>query len=255
MPADTAVTPVNAADVAGSVVNTTQAAMHDLSMWGMFMQADLVVKSVMIMLLFASFWSWAIMIDKYMRFKTLRILSAKFEKEFWSAGMIDKFYDRIKKRGNHPLVHVFTSGMEEWLRSRDEIKTMDDNVFSIGVRERVSQMMSITRNREMEKLEKGLSFLGTVGSAAPFVGLFGTVWGIMNSFTQIAASKNTTLAVVAPGIAEALLATAIGLFAAIPAVMGYNKFIAEVDNFSQRMEDFSAEFSALLSRQLDSEGK
>lgn len=247
---DTAVTPVASSDVAGSAGSL----VHDLSILGMFMQADFVVKTVMVALLFASFWSWAIMFDKYVRYKSVKIASNRFEKEFWSSNAVDKFYERIRKRVNHPLAAVFVSGMDEWYRSRRENTGGNGSTLHVGVRERIAQVMQISRNRETEKLESGLGFLATVGSSAPFIGLFGTVWGIMNSFTSIAASKNTTLAVVAPGIAEALLATAIGLFAAIPAVIGYNKFSGELDRILNRMEDFSAEFNTLLSRQLDNEG-
>ncbi|MBM3617633.1 MAG: protein TolQ [Alphaproteobacteria bacterium] len=246
---DTAVTPVASADVAGGAA----AAVHDLSILGMFMQADFVVKAVMISLLLASFWSWAIMCDKYVRFKAIRMSTNRFEKDFWSSGAIDKFYEKVKKRATHPLAVIFTAGMEEWYRSRQEGSAAIHPGLRIGVRERVSQVMQITRNRELDKLEHNLGFLATVGSSAPFIGLFGTVWGIMNSFTSIAASKNTTLAVVAPGIAEALLATAIGLFAAIPAVIGYNKFSGELDRLTGKLEDFSTEFNTLLSRQLDTE--
>lgn len=253
MAVDTAVTPVDSTEMAGSISGVMS--MQDVSILGMFMHADFVVKAVMIMLLLASFWSWAIMCDKYVRFKSLKMQSRRFEKEFWSSGAIDKFYEKTKKRGNHPLAHVFVAAMEEWYRSRKDVTAAASAQLRVGIRDRVAQMMTITRNREAEKLENGLGFLATVGSAAPFVGLFGTVWGIMNSFTSIAAAKNITLAVVAPGIAEALLATAIGLFAAIPAVIGYNKFSGELDRFAHRMEDFSSEFNTLLSRQLDSEGK
>lgn len=253
MAVDTAVTPVESTEVAGSV--SAAAAMQDLSVFGMFLHADFVVKIVMILLLLASFWSWAIMFDKYVRFKSIKSQSSRFEKEFWSSGAIDKFYEKLKKRANHPLAIVFTAAMDEWYRSRKDIAATASAQLRVGVRERVAQVMQIARHREAEKMEAGLGFLATVGSAAPFVGLFGTVWGIMNSFTGIAAAKNITLAVVAPGIAEALLATAIGLFAAIPAVIGYNKFSGEQDRFTHRMEDFSAEFNTLLSRQLDSEGK
>lgn len=247
---DTAVTKVAESDVAGSAAVLA----HDLSILGMFMQADFIVKAVMISLLLASFWSWAIMFDKYVRFKSVKISTNRFEKEFWSAGAIDKFYEKIKKRVNHPLALVFTAAMDEWYRSRREGTSNVPSSLQVSVRERIAQVMLIARNRETEKLESGLGFLATVGSSAPFIGLFGTVWGIMNSFTSIAASKNTTLAVVAPGIAEALLATAIGLFAAIPAVIGYNKFSGELDRILNRMEDFSTEFNTLLSRQLDGEG-
>ena len=251
MAVDTAVQPVNQTALEGSV--TAAQAAHDFSVWGMFVQADFVVQTIIIMLLASSIWSWAIIFDKYMRFKTLKFMSSRFEKEFWSSGAIDKFYEKVKKRGNHPLVHVFIAAMDEWYRSRKGASSASSSV-KVGVRERITQVMQIARNKEVERLERGLGFLGTVGSAAPFIGLFGTVWGIMNSFTHIAMSKNTTLAVVAPGIAEALLATAIGLFAAIPAVIGYNKFTGELDRFIGRMEDFSTEFITLLSRQLDSEG-
>ncbi|MCH2548347.1 MAG: protein TolQ [Alphaproteobacteria bacterium] len=253
MAVDTAVTPVESTEMAGSV--NAVMAMQDISVLGMFMHADIIVKAVMILLLLASFWSWAIMFDKYVRFKALRAQSNRFEKEFWSSGAIDKFYEKTKKRNNHPLARVFIAAMDEWYRSRKDIANNTTAQLRVGVRERVAQVMLISRNREAEKLENGLGFLATVGSSAPFVGLFGTVWGIMNSFTSIAAAKNITLAVVAPGIAEALLATAIGLFAAIPAVIGYNKFSGEMDRFAHRMEDFSTEFNTLLSRQLDSEGK
>lgn len=253
MSVDTAVTPVDSTEVAGSV--TSALSVQDMSVLGMFMHADFVVKTVMILLLLASFWSWAIMFDKYVRFKSLKAQSRRFEKEFWSSGAIDKFYEKVKKRGNHPLAIVFVAAMDEWYRSRKDVAAAATAQLRVSIRDRVSQVMAIARNRETEKLESGLGFLATVGSAAPFVGLFGTVWGIMNSFTSIAAAKNITLAVVAPGIAEALLATAIGLFAAIPAVIGYNKFSGELDRMSHRMEDFSAEFNTLLSRQLDSEGK
>jgi biopolymer transport protein TolQ len=254
MTANTAVTPVSSANVASAAADGASIPMmHDLSVLGMFMQADMIVKAVMISLLLASFWSWAIMCDKFVRFKGVKIATNRFEKDFWSSGAIDKFYEKIRKRVTHPLAVVFTAAMEEWYHSRQEGKTNINPGLHVGVRERVAQVMQLNSNREMEKLEQGLGFLATVGSSAPFIGLFGTVWGIMNSFTNIAAAKNTTLAVVAPGIAEALLATAIGLFAAIPAVIGYNKFSGELDRLSSRLENFSAEFNTLLSRQLDAE--
>ncbi len=256
MTAETAVTPVESADVAGSVATAASGGgMHvaDLSMLGMFMQADFVVKSVILILLAFSIFSWAIIVDKWMRFKALKFQSSRFEKEFWSGGAIDKFYEKVKKRSHHPLAHVFIAGMDEWYRSRKQANSPNAGIRA-GVTDRVSQMMQITKNREIYKLERGLGFLGTVGSASPFIGLFGTVWGIMNSFTSIAISKNTTLAVVAPGIAEALLATAIGLFAAIPAVVGYNRYSGELDRLIGRIEDFSSEFVTLLARQLDNDG-
>lgn len=250
MAVDTAVTPVSSADVAGKVAVAAQ----DMSVWGMFLHADMVVKTVMILLLIASIWCWAIMIEKYMRFKAIKVQTNRFEREFWASSAIDSFYDRARKKGKHPIAQVFSAGMDELMESKRDV-AQNSGQFRSSLRERIASMMNIQRNREVEKLETGLGFLATVGSAAPFVGLFGTVWGIMNSFTSIAASKNITLAVVAPGIAEALLATAIGLFAAIPAVIGYNKFSAELDKIDARLSDFSGEFNTMLSRQLDSEGR
>jgi biopolymer transport protein TolQ len=239
----TAVDAVGATELAGNV------AQADMSAWGMFMQADLVVKFVMIALIMASIWTWAIIFDKIMRFKTIKQRSAKFESDFWSADALDGFYEKVKRRANHPYAIVFMAAMEEWFRSSKT--TGRARLSGAGMKERIAQIMGVARNRELDELEKGLGFLATVGSSAPFIGLFGTVWGIMNSFQSIAVSKNTSLAVVAPGIAEALLATAIGLFAAIPAVIAYNRFNGELNKFAGRLEDFSVEFEALLSRQTE----
>lgn len=252
MPVSTAVDPVAATNLAGSVTN----AAHDLSMWGMFMQADFLVKSVMLMLLLASFWSWAIIFDKYLSYKSAKQKAEKFENDFWAADALDEFYHRTsKQRHPHPFAKVFLAAMDEWERSKEKFGRGGNGRLSgagsANVPERVSKVMSVAINRELDHMEHGLGFLATVGSTAPFVGLFGTVWGIMNSFAAIAGSQNTSLAIVAPGIAEALFATAIGLFAAIPAVVAYNKFSSELDKFSGKMEDFSVEFHTLLSRQID----
>lgn len=241
----TAVESVGAAEIAGNVAQT------DMSAWGMFMQADLVVKFVMISLILASIWTWAIIFDKMMRFKSIKQRSAKFESDFWSADALDSFYEKVKRRANHPYAVVFMAAMEEWFRSSGKSGNARMRLSGAGLKERISQIMGVARNRELDELEKGLGFLATVGSSAPFIGLFGTVWGIMNSFQNIAVSKNTSLAVVAPGIAEALLATAIGLFAAIPAVIAYNRFNGELNKLAGRLEDFSVEFEALLSRQTE----
>ncbi len=241
-PVDTAVQSVNA--------GAAHMGAADMSIIGMFMQADLVVKAVMISLLVASFWSWALIFEKIARFKSVKMKAARFEQEFWASNALDQLYDQIKKRGDHPFTVVFCSAMEEWFRSGRATQRKTTALAASGI-DRISKIMSVARNRELEKIERGLGFLATVGSAAPFVGLFGTVWGIMNSFQSIAFSNNTSLAVVAPGIAEALLATAIGLFAAIPAVIAYNKFSAELGKFAGRMEDFEIEFAALISRQTE----
>lgn len=242
----TAVTGVDATTLAGSAAG----AVHDLSMWGMFLQADWVVKSVMVMLILASFWCWAIIFEKFFTFKRIKEKAARFENEFWASEALDKFYEKSKKRANHPMAVMFVAAMEEWFRSKTS-NMLAPQGFRLSLKERIVQVMLVSRNREIENLERGLGFLATTGSAAPFVGLFGTVWGIMNSFHAIAASKNTSLVAVAPGIAEALFATAIGLFAAIPAVIAYNKFNTEVTRFSNKLDDFSVEFDTILSRQLE----
>ena len=175
-----------------------------------------------------------------------------FENQFWSGDSLEKLHKKLKDKPNHPMAAVFVAAMNEVKKTN--LKKNKSSEMRVGLKERVNKAMQVSKNRSLEKLENGLGFLASVGSTAPFVGLFGTVWGIMNSFTSIAAAKNTSLAVVAPGIAEALFATAIGLVAAIPAVIAYNKFGSELDRFSLRLEDFSDEFSSLISRQLD-EGK
>lgn len=242
--ANTAVTPVQSTELAGSV-------SHDLSLIGLFSNADPLVMAVMTGLMLMSLLSWAIIIDKFYTFRNLKSKTSKFEQEFWSADALDQFYDRLKKRkASHPIVVVFSAAMEEWSRSRQAEKRTTSGEIQIGLKDRMAQMMSVARNRELEKVEGGLGFLATAGSAAPFIGLFGTVVGIMNSFTSIAGANNTSLAVVAPGIAEALFATAIGLFVAIPAVIAYNRFSQDLGKFAGRIDDFATEFHTLLSRQM-----
>jgi biopolymer transport protein TolQ len=240
---NTAVQGVDSTTLAGT------AATHDFSMVGMFMQADWVVQIVMVLLLLASFWCWAIIVEKWYLFRNIKAKAVRFENEFWASEALDKFYEKSKKRANHPMAIIFVAAMEEWFRSKTGSPT--GTGLKMSLRERIVQVMQVSRNRELERVESGLGFLATVGSSAPFIGLFGTVWGIMNSFHAIAASKNTSLVAVAPGIAEALFATAIGLFAAIPAVIAYNKFSNELARFSNKLEDFSTEFDTILSRQLE----
>lgn len=231
---------VDAALLAGSVE-------HDLSIWGLFWQADLVVKSVMLLLLAASFWSWAIIFDKAFRLRRLRGKADNFEEAFWSGGSLEQLYDRIGDRPPDPLSAVFVAAMREWRRH----SSRGARPSSSALQERIERVMGIAIGREMDRLERQMIFLASVGSAAPFIGLFGTVWGIMNAFTSIAAEANTNLAVVAPGIAEALFATAMGLVAAIPATIGFNKLNNDLGRYGQRLEAFAAEFTAILSRQLD----
>jgi biopolymer transport protein TolQ len=221
------------------------AAATDLSPWALFLEADIVVKAVMIGLLLASIWSWAIILDRARRLKAINREAEKFEEHFWQSESIDALYDKAAK-SKHPSAVVFGAGMGEWRRSLSKGRLDRE-----GVRARLTSIMNVAIAREVDELSDRLNILATVGSVAPFVGLFGTVWGIMRSFTAIAATQNTTLAVVAPGIAEALFATAIGLFAAIPAVIGYNRLLHGIGRLEARLSHFAEEFHGLLSRQLD----
>lgn len=225
-------------------------AAADLSFLGLFMQADMVVKFVMILLVLASVWSWAIIFDKWMLFSSIRSKSKNFEKTFWSGQSLESLFERVKGRENHPLALVFGAAMQEW-QTRNVKDMPNRQHLRAGTKERISQAMIVASSKSIDKLEKNLSFLATVGSSATFVGLFGTVWGIMVSFQSIAISKNTTLAVVAPGIAEALLATAFGLVAAIPAMVFYNKFATELNKIANNISDFSNELGSIISKELD----
>jgi biopolymer transport protein TolQ len=218
----------------------------DLSFVSLFLSAHFVVKLVMIGLLTASVWGWAVIVDKTISFKRAKKEADDFEKAFWSGQHLDELYQVLTQRKNRTLPAVFVAAMREWKRSIEGAPKLPG-----GVLMRVQRVMDNTITSEIDRLERRLMFLATVGSTAPFVGLFGTVWGIMSSFQSIAASKNTSLAVVAPGIAEALFATALGLVAAIPAVIFYNKFSHELSRHSARLESFSNEFMAILSRQVD----
>jgi len=217
-----------------------------ISIWDLFQHADFVVKFVMIGLLIASVAVWAIAIDKVILYTRTRRAMDSFEQAFWSGQSLDELYRSLASRPTHSMAALFVAAMREWKRS------VEGQARSFaGLQMRIEKVMDVTIQREIARLERRLLVLATVGSAGPFVGLFGTVWGIMTSFQSIAASKNTSLAVVAPGIAEALFATAIGLVAAIPATIFYNKFAGEVNKQAQRLEGFADEFSAILSRQID----
>ena len=224
---------------------------HDLSLWGLFLQADWVVKLVMIGLLLASVWVWAIIFEKVTAIRRANRAADAFEEAFWSGGSLEELYRREGETPSHAMAAVFGAAMREWQRSAAGLPAAAGAVVATGLKERVERAMAITIQREMERLERWMVFLASVGSIAPFVGLFGTVWGIMNSFAAIAGMQNTNLAVVAPGIAEALFATAIGLVAAIPAVLAYNKISTDLARFAARLEGFAAEFSGILSRQAE----
>jgi len=227
------------------------ATAHQITIWGLFWQADLLVKLVMILLLAASVWCWAIIIEKLMRIRRLNAQADAFEESFWSGGSLDALYDRIGKRPEDPMSATFAAGMREWRHAADRGL---GSSMKTSLQQRVERVMSVTIGREMARAERYMTLLASVGSTAPFIGLFGTVWGIMNSFTSIAASNNTSLAVVAPGIAEALFATAMGLVAAIPAVIAYNKFSTDLSRYADRLETFAGEFAAILSRHLEERG-
>ncbi|HRK72381.1 MAG TPA: protein TolQ [Micropepsaceae bacterium] len=227
----------------------TEFSDESFSMWALFMRADLVVKAVMLMLLAASFWSWAIIVEKWSRYGSVRKKTDRFEQTFWSGRSLEDLYNTAGAKPDNPMAVVFAAAMREWRRSQETGPVQ--TAFLPSVKERIDRVMSVTITRESERIERNLGFLATVGSTAPFVGLFGTVWGIMNSFRAIAVSQDTNLAVVAPGIAEALFATALGLLAAIPAVIFYNRYVSEAGRLTSRLDGFADEFSAILSRQLD----
>jgi biopolymer transport protein TolQ len=219
----------------------------DISIWHLFWQAGWVVKLVMIGLGLASIWGWAIIIEKFIMVRRMNTENDRFEQMFWSGRSLDDLYIALGPRESMGLSSIFMAAMREWKRSQDAAMRAGFQ----GVKERIEKVMDVQIQKEMGRVEARLLFLATTGSAAPFIGLFGTVWGIMTSFQAIANSQNTNLAVVAPGIAEALFATAIGLLAAIPATIFYNMFTADAARIGTRLENFADEFSAIISRQLD----
>ena len=223
----------------------------DLSLWGLFVQADIVVKLVMVGLLAASVWVWAVVFEKVTTIRKANKEADAFEDRFWSGGSLDELFDREGTNPNHPMASVFAAAMGEWRRS---LRVAGADISHTSVRERIDRAINVTVQREMERMERWMVFLASVGATAPFVGLFGTVGGIMHSFSAIAALHNTNLAVVAPGIAEALFATAIGLVAAIPAVLAYNQISNSLSRFAGRLDNFGSEFSAILSRQSEERG-
>lgn len=221
----------------------------NFTLLGLFLQADWVVKIVMLGLLAASVWCWAIIVDKSLLYGRANREMNRFERVFWSGQSLEELFQQMQERPAMGLGAIFVAAMKEWKRSHEQ------NAASfIGMQARLEKVLDVAIGRESDGLERRLAFLATVASASPFIGLFGTVWGIMNSFTSIAASKSTNLAVVAPGIAEALFATALGLLAAIPATIAYNKLSADSNKLIGRLESFADEFSTILSRQLEARG-
>ena len=220
-----------------------------MSIWGMFNHSDMFMKALIIALLLASVWSWAIIIEKWRTFKKIRSRSASFERQFWSGGSLETLYTDLNGKAKDPLSAIFLAAMKEWKRS---MRTRKEGSFKgVNLQERIEKVMQITIEREIENLNNRLIFLASTGSVAPLAGLFGTVWGIMASFQAIGVTKNTNISAVAPGVAEALLTTAVGLIAAIPAVVAYNKFANDIERFTNKMETFAGELEAIISRQIE----
>lgn len=225
-------------------------AVTDFSLLALFLRADLVVKTVILLLILSSIWSWVIISSKFITYKRLKQLESEFDEIFWSGNSFDDLYETFKHNQNDPKSKIFCSAMEEWKKSKRGRSQMNSSYIN-SLKERMNRSMLVTFNKESELIEKNLTFLATAGSTAPFVGLFGTVWGIMNSFQSIAIAQNTNLAVVAPGIAEALFATALGLFVAIPAVVAYNKISSDLSKYFLSLESFIDQFSTIFFRQLE----
>jgi len=208
----------------------------DFSLLSLFVRADFIVKSVILMLIGCSIYSWAIIIEKFKLFKKINLEAEEFEAKFWKSKSAETFYNNLPANLDNPMASLFKDSMQTLLKSKSKS----------NLNERLSGMLEINIEKQMVKIDKGFTFLATVGSTAPFIGLFGTVWGIMNSFQSIAISRNTSLAIVAPGIAEALFATALGLLAAIPAVVAYNKFNSDSKKYTQKLENFSKRFLSII---------
>ena len=222
------------ADISSQAVGLASSA--DFSLMNLFIRADIIVKSVIILLIVCSIYSWAIIIDKFKMFKKINILSQEFEEKFWRSKSAETFYNSLPSNVEDPMTSLFKESMQGLLKSKSKT----------NLAEKMSGILEIGIEKQISKIEKGFTFLATVGSTAPFIGLFGTVWGIMNSFQSIAISRNTSLAIVAPGIAEALFATALGLLAAIPAVVAYNRFNNDSKKYSQKLESFSKRFLSII---------
>ncbi|MXY38398.1 MAG: protein TolQ [Rhodospirillaceae bacterium] len=224
----------------------------DFSVLAVIERADWIVKGVIAVLVVASIWSWAVIFEKLMLLHRINGRATRFENRFWAGGSVDELYADVGDRPNNPMAAIFAAAMREWKRSTGDESGNRSLRGSLG--DRIDRVMHVTLTREMSRSERFLGSLASIGATAPFVGLFGTVWGIMRAFQDIAIQKNTNLATVAPGIAEALFATALGLLAAIPAVVAYNKLSGDLDRYAHRLEGFSGEFSAIVSRELDNSG-
>jgi len=222
------------ADITSQAVGL--ASNTDFSLWSLFIRADFIVKSVILMLIACSIYSWAIIIEKFRLFKKINLETEEFEEKFWKSKSAETFYNNLPAKLDNPMALLFRDSMQTLLKAKNKS----------NLNERMNSMLEVNIEKQIVTLEKGFTFLATVGSTAPFIGLFGTVWGIMNSFQSIAISRNTSLAIVAPGIAEALFATALGLLAAIPAVVAYNKYNNDTKKYSQKLENFSKRFLSII---------
>lgn len=222
-----------------------------LSMWDMVWSSDLVTKVVMIGLIAASVWSWAIIIDKIKTLREVKQRSRSFEAKFWSGGSLDRLYESLGSRPSDPMSAMFIAAMREWKRTNIMKSKTDRGLRGVSLQQRIEKAMTVSMDKEIDELDTRMGFLASTGSVAPLVGLFGTVWGIINSFNAIAVTQSNSLSAIAPGIAEALFTTAFGLIAAIPAVVAYNKISSDIDSYAKRLENFMAEFSSILSREID----
>jgi len=222
------------ADITSQAVGL--ASNTDFSLWSLFLRADFIVKSVILMLIGCSIYSWAVIIEKFRLFKKINLESEEFEEKFWKSKSAETFFNSLPADVENPTALLFKDTMQSLLKAKSKT----------NLNERMASILEVNIEKQISKIDKGFTFLATVGSTAPFIGLFGTVWGIMNSFQSIAISRNTSLAIVAPGIAEALFATALGLLAAIPAVVAYNKFNNDLKKYSQRLENFSKRFLSII---------
>ncbi len=222
-----------------------------MSMWDLVWASDMVTKMVMIGLIAASVWSWAIIIEKVGTLRQVRSRSRSFEEKFWSGGSLDRLYDSIGNRPGDPMSAMFVSAMKEWKRTNILKSKTDRGLRGVSLQQRIEKAMMVSMDKELDALDTRMGFLASTGSVAPLVGLFGTVWGIINSFNAIAVTQSNSLSAMAPGIAEALFTTAFGLIAAIPAVVAYNKISSDIDRYAKRLENFMAEFSSILSREID----
>lgn len=222
-----------------------------LSMFDLIWSADFVIKMVVIGLLAASIWTWAIIIEKVGTLRQIKSLSKSFEDKFWSGGSLDRLYESIGNKPHDPMSAMFVAAMKEWKRTNILKSKIDRGLRGVSLQQRIEKAMNVVMDKELDELETRMGFLASTGSVSPFVGLFGTVWGIMNSFAAMGLTHNNSLSTIAPGIAEALFTTALGLVAAIPAVVAYNKISSDIDRYARKLENFMGEFGTILSREID----